>query len=65
MPPGGDGFYYFSTYLTGNPDEIGIFDIQINGNTICAAIAEQQETSGDVLQGFCGGVTYATQGTYP
>ena len=30
VPPGGDGFYYFSVYLLVIPDEIGEFDIHFN-----------------------------------
>ena len=31
MPPGGNGYYYFSVYLRVNGDEAGTFDVEING----------------------------------
>ena len=62
VSPGGDGYYYFFTHLTGSNGEFSIFDIQINGETLCAVIVEQEETSGDVLQASCGAATLATQG---
>ena len=63
MPPGGDGFYYFSTHLRGTAGEYGFSDIQINGDTLCTVITEQEETPSDGGQAGCSAVTYATQGT--
>ena len=63
MPPGGDGFYYFSTYLLGTNCEIGFFDIKFNEDMLCTVRVEQQETSGDAGQATCSVVVYATAGT--
>ena len=62
MPTGGDGFYYFSTYLLVDSGEYGSFDIQINGETICTARNEQEQTTTDPGPATCSTVTYATQG---
>ena len=63
MPPGGDGFYYFSTFLLGWDDELSLFDIQINGDVLCTVRLEQVNTSVDLLQSTCSAVIYASQGT--
>ena len=47
MPSGGDGYYYFSTYLLVDNDEYGAFDIRVNGETLCTAVTEQQDTPND------------------
>ena len=63
MPPGGDGYYYFSTHLRGTSGEYGFSDIQINGDTLCTVITEQEQTSSDGGQAGCSATTYAMQGT--
>ena len=62
VPPGGDGFYYFSTYLLGTSTEYNVFDIQINGNKLCTVHLDQQQTSGDALQSSCSAAIYAAEG---
>ena len=62
MPPGGDGFYYFSTYLLIFGDEYGLFEIFINGQLLCSAYAEQLQTSTDEGQPSCSAITYAAEG---
>ena len=47
VPPGGDGFYFFSVYLLVQADEYGIFDIRFNGDIICEAYSEQDDTTTD------------------
>ena len=61
MPPGGNGFYYFSVYLRLNGNEYGRFDIQINGAVICSAYTEQTDTPFDG-QTACSAAIYATEG---
>ena len=62
MPPGGDGYYYFSTYLLGDDAEIGYFNMEINGNILCTVRVDQQETSGDTAQAACSSAIFAAQG---
>ena len=62
MPSGGDGFYYFSTYLLSQNTEYNLFDIQINGQVLCSVNLDQNQTSGDDLQSACSAATYAVQG---
>ena len=65
VPPGGDGYYYFSTYLVVNHIEYGAFDIVINGERLCTAYTEQQVSSeGDPGQAACSGAAYVTEGMY-
>ena len=63
VPSGGDGFYYFSTYLLVMADEWAGFDIEINGSSICRAYTEHQDTPNDEGPALCSGVTYATEGS--
>ena len=62
MPPGGDGFYYFSVCLLVQPDEWGHFDIQINGEVLCVAQTDQTDTPNNEGQAVCSAATYATEG---
>ena len=62
MPPGGDGYYYFSVYFVVTNDEWGLFNIEINGEILCTAYAEQQSTPLDPGQAACNAATYATEG---
>ena len=36
VPPGGDGVYYFSTYLLGDPGDTAQFSIMHNNDLVCA-----------------------------
>ena len=36
MPPGGGGFYYFSTYLLTNAGEFARVDMRLNDDVICS-----------------------------
>ena len=45
MPPGGDGYYYFSTYLIVVFEEFGYFDLEINGAQMCTAYTNQGSSS--------------------
>ena len=63
MPPGGEGFYYFSTYMRTLGGEFANFDIEINGELICSVTADiQGSSSTDREITSCSGVTYATEG---
>ena len=62
MPPGGDGFYYFSTYFLMDEDEYGQFSIEINGSTICTVRGDNQGSTADDGQSACSAATYATEG---
>ena len=63
MPPGGDGFYYFSAYFTVEWYEYGAFDIQINGERICTAWGEtESSTFGDPVHTSCSAAAYANEG---
>ena len=62
MPSGGDGFYYFSTYLLVDNGKWGEFSIEINGEVFCASRTDQTETPNDEGQTACSAATYATEG---
>ena len=63
MPPGGDGYYYFSVYLIGDSNESGIFNMEINEAVLCTAYTDQTGTPTDPGPATCSATTYATQGT--
>ena len=46
VPPGGDGMYYFSTYVLVQVGEWGRFDMTLNDVVICS-IYPDHSTSGD------------------
>ena len=63
VPVGGDGYYYFSTYFTVWYFEFALFDIQINGETICTARADRSATTfTDDGHTSCSAATFATEG---
>ena len=61
VPPGGDGFYYFTVYLDSQASEDSIFDIEINGEQICSVELDQQASS-DEGQSSCSAAIYAVEG---
>ena len=63
-PPGGDGFYYFSTNLLGDDRELGFFDIEINGDVLCTIRVEQQQDIADYPQSTCGAAMFAAEGIF-
>ena len=63
VPPGGDGFHYFSVYCTVYYFEYAFFDIQINGETICSAYGEtDSSTFSDYVHTTCSVTTYVAEG---
>ena len=62
MPPGGDGFYYFSAYFLVWFDEWGRFSIEINGDVLCTAQTDQTDTPNNAGQAACSAASYATEG---
>ena len=62
MPPGGDGYYYFSMFLLGGDYECNIFDIEINGNILCTVYMDQEYTAFDYPQSTCSAAIYAAEG---
>ena len=65
MPPGGDGYYYFSAYMRTVRDEISDFNVEINGDVICTV----SSALGDVFASereitSCSGVAYAVEGLH-
>ena len=61
MPPGGEGFYYFSAYFVVYHYEYARLEIQINGAVLCTAFTDQQDPA-DYGQAACSAATYATEG---
>ena len=61
MPPGGDGVYYFSTYLLGSPFEFGRFDVMHGEGIICTAWPDHHEID-DYASGSCSAAIYAVSG---
>ena len=62
VPSDGDGYYYFSTYLLVDAGKFCIFDIQINGDTLCTVRGDKNEAPSDSGLGSCSATTYAVQG---
>ena len=62
MPPGGEGFYYFSVYLLVGNGEYARFEIRINGLRLCTAARDQRDSPNDVGQEVCSAASYASAG---
>ena len=62
MPPGGEGFYYLSTYLLIQDGELGAFDIRFNEELVCTAHAEQIGTTTDEITISCSAIVLGTEG---
>ena len=63
MPPGGDGFYYVFVYLHVRGNELVTFDVEINGEFICTALSDLEDSSAsDSETTSCGAVIYAVAG---
>ena len=50
VPPGGDGFYFFSFYGLTEPSEVTTFDIRLNDEPICAAFGDTTTAGRDLNQ---------------
>ena len=61
MPPGGNGYYYFSVYLLACQEEYSYFDIQIN-ERICTTYAEQSDKPANDESTSCTAASYVTEG---
>ena len=64
MPPVGDGFYYFSVFLTGYGDEESYFDVELNGELICTVFSDLTDSpSTDREITSCSSVSHAVEGS--
>ena len=64
VPPGGDGFYYFSVYVMVNAGEECRFNLEINGEKLCSLDGDQNKSTGDESQSACSAAAYAAEGLY-
>ena len=64
VPSGGDGVYYFSTYLEVDYDEYGDFDMLLNDEIICTAVGDHsgQSGAGDYSQAMCSAIVNVMAG---
>ena len=54
VPTGGDGVYYFSTYLLVQPGKRGQFDMQLNDDVICMTYPDHSANGDfDFAPGSC------------
>ena len=58
MPPGGDGIYYFSTFLlVDSGGEFGRFDMRLNNDVICSTLPDHSHNGiDDYAPGSCSAV---------
>ena len=61
VPSGGNGYYYFSVFLTVNSGEFGYFDVEINGELICTVSSNLTQAS-EFETTSCNGAAYAVEG---
>ena len=63
MPSVGDGFYYFSAYFAVPSNKFARLNIELNGDILCTAYTEQQQTNNDPGSAACSAAIYAAEGT--
>ena len=63
VPPGGNGFYYFSAYFQTPGNEYGYFNIEINGEMLCTALGDTQDLSVIEIHTACNAAALAVEGT--
>ena len=64
VPPGGDGFYFFSFYALTDDGEVSTFDVRLNDDPICAAYADSTAAGSDYDQATCTAVVYTAEGIH-
>ena len=63
VPSDGGGSYYFSIYLTMTPARFGLFDIEVNGEIICTAYGDTDDsTFVDTDNASCSAAVLVTEG---
>ena len=62
VPPGGAGHYYFSTYLLLDEGDWAIFELRINGDRICRAHGDDDDSLSEYAQAACSGLTVLKEG---
>ena len=62
VPSGGDGFYYLSLFLVVINPKLAYFDVNVNGETVCTAFAEQTDTPDNDGPTSCNALSYLTEG---
>ena len=64
MPPGGDGVYYFSTYLLVDYNEVAVFDMTLNDDVICSTRPHHNNSGvNDTPPGSCSAVVDVLTGS--
>ena len=64
VPPGGDGLYYFSTYLLVDYGKYGAFNIAINDDVICTAFGDDSGSGAEYSYAGCSATAEAVEGTF-
>ena len=61
-PSGGDGVYYFSTFVFGDEGEYGHFDMRLNDEVICTANPDHSNGGLGFASGSCSSVVSLVAG---
>ena len=65
VPSGGDGLYYFSTYLAVFNGELGSFNVVVNNdNIICTAYGDHDILGDDYPQAACSAMAQLAEGHF-
>ena len=62
MPPGGDGVYYFSTFLYVDFGEYGYFHMKLNDDTMCSIRPDHNAGLSDYASGSCSAIVDVVAG---
>ena len=63
VPPGGDGMYYFSMFLTVDYGEAAFFDMMLNAERICSVMGDHMASSQDLSTASCSAVAEVSTGS--
>ena len=65
VPPGGDGLYYFSTYLLIDDGDLAYFNLVVNDDDIlCTAYGDHDSAGEDYSQAACSAMAQLNEGSF-
>ena len=63
VPLGGDGMYFFSTYMLVDVGEIGLFEFMLNDYVICSTLPDHDNSgANDFTPGSCSAIVNIVAG---
>ena len=64
VPSGGDGLYYFSTYVLVDYGKYGAFNIAVNDDVICTAFGDDSGSGAEYSYAGCSAMAKVAEGDH-